>query len=64
MMHKVESILFGIALILFGIASILIAKVTNFGFFEVTGIVFPFLGLISATIGVFDNGEKNNKDDE
>ena len=55
-MHRVESILFGISLILFGIASILIASYTKWGFFEVVGIIFPFLGLITAVIGVFDNG--------
>ena len=61
-MHKIESILFGIALILFGIASILIANATHWGFFEVIGIVLPFFGLASAIIGIFDNG--GSSDDE
>ena len=62
-MHRIESILFGIALILFGIASILIANVTQWGFFEIVGIVFPFLGLISAAIGIFDKGDSDNKNE-
>lgn len=58
-MHKLESILFGIAMILFGIASLMITNFTNWGFFEVVGIVFPFLGLIVSIIGVFDKNEEN-----
>lgn len=62
-MHKVETILFGIALILFGIASILIYNNTEWGFFEIAGIIAPFLGLGISVVGVLYDG-KNNEDDE
>ncbi len=62
-MHKIEGILFGIALILFGIASILIADITQWGFFEVLGVICPFLGLASAIIGLFDRGGSDSNDD-
>ena len=64
-MHKVETILFGIAMILFGIASIIIADYTGFALFELFGVVFPILGIITSFIGLFD-GEKiknNNKEE-
>ena len=63
-MHRIESILLGIALILFGIASILIAIVTHWGFFEVIGILFPFIGLAATIIGVFDKGDSDDGDIE
>jgi hypothetical protein len=56
-MHKIETILFGIAIILFGIAS---ALVSNFfylgGVFEIFAILAPIGGLIICVIGLFDKG--------
>ena len=63
-MHKTETILFGIAVILFGIASILIYNNTWWGFFEVVGIIAPIVGLIISTIGVFWDAKNNDSDDE
>lgn len=59
-MHRIEAILFGMVLILFGIASLLMAGYTDWGFCEVVGIIFPFLGLAAAVIGLFDNGGKDD----
>ena len=53
-MHKIETILFGIALILFGIASILISGYNGWSLFEFTGVISPSAGLIVAVIGLFD----------
>lgn len=58
-MHKLETIVFGIAVILFGIASILIYNNTEWGFFEVVGIIAPIVGLIISTIGVFEDAKNN-----
>ena len=63
-MHKVETILFGIATILFGIASIIIAGYTGWGLFELFGVAFPILGIITSFIGLFDGEKiKSNKEE-
>ena len=63
-MHKIETILFGIAVILFGIASILIYNNTEWGFFEVVGIISPIIGLIISIIGVFWDGKNTDSNDD
>ena len=63
-MHKVETILFGIALILFGIASLIILDYSGWGFFEVTGIVSPILGIVISIIGVFYEGKPKYDNEE
>ncbi|MBO7196525.1 MAG: hypothetical protein J6V80_04270 [Clostridia bacterium] len=62
-MHKVETILFGIAILLFGIASLLIYKNTEWGFFEVAGVIAPILGLGISTLGVFYEGNSGKNDE-
>ena len=62
-MYKIETILFGIALILFGIASVLIFNNTDWGFFEVAGIVAPILGLVISVVGVFYEVKPNSNDE-
>lgn len=63
-MHKIETILFGIALILFGIASMLITGSTNWGLFAILGFISPILGLITAIIGLFDKGYSKDEEEE
>ena len=60
-MHKIETILFGIAIIIFGIASALISLLTNWGFFAPLAIFAPFVGLAVAVIGIFDRGYDKDK---
>ena len=59
-MHKIETILFGIAIILFGIAS---ALVSNFfylgGVFEIFAILAPIGGLIICVIGPIGHNKKS-----
>lgn len=61
-MHKIETLLFGIALILFGIASTLIFKDNGWSLFGFTGIVFPILGLAVSIIGLFDKDYSNDEE--
>ncbi len=64
-MHKVQTILFGIALIIFGIASALIAILTDWGFFDLLAIFMPFIGLAVCVIGLFDKGySKQHENDK
>ena len=63
-MHKLETILFGIALILFGIASSLIVIITDWGFFDLSAIFMPFIGIAVAVIGLFDKGVSRKATDE
>lgn len=63
-MHKLETILFGIALILFGIASALIVIITDWGFFDLPAIFMPFIGIAVALIGLFDKGASRKPTDE
>lgn len=62
-MHKIEAILCGIAIILFGIASTLIFNNTEWSFFEISGIIAPFLGILISIIGVFYEGKDDNSDE-
>ena len=62
-MHKIETILFGIAILLFGIASLIIYKNTAWGFFEVAGIIAPILGLGVSVVGVFYEGKDDESDE-
>lgn len=57
-MHKIETMLFGIALILFGIASLILATYNGLDIFYVIGTISPLLGLIFSIVGLFDNGGK------
>ena len=59
-MHKIETILFGIAILLFGVASTLIYQNTEWGFFEVAGIIAPFIGLGISALGLFYEGKDND----
>lgn len=63
-MHKIENILFGIALILFGIASILIAEYNNGGgLFETCGLISPFLGLGFTIFAMIYDGPKDKTEE-
>ena len=57
-MHKVETILFGIALIIFGIASIMIVEYNGWQVFELFGVASPILGIIVSLVGLFYDGKK------
>ncbi|MBQ8413963.1 MAG: hypothetical protein IJX58_01790 [Clostridia bacterium] len=59
-MHKIENILIGIALILFGIASMLIFNYTEWGVFEVFGVISPIVGLIVVIVGAIYEGKTND----
>ena len=61
-MHKIETLLFGIALILFGIASILIFEDNGWSLFGFTGVVSPILGLVVSFIGLFDKDYSGNEE--
>lgn len=63
-MHKIETILFGISFLLFGIASVLIYNNTEWGFFEITGIICPIIGLLISILGVFYEGKDNDDENE
>ena len=64
-MHKIETILFGIAIILFGIASAAIVLITDWGIFDLLAVFAPFIGLAVCVIGLFDKGySKSDKDNE
>ena len=59
-MQKSENILIGIALILFGIASMLIFNYTEWGVFEVFGVISPIAGLIVVIVGAIYEGKTND----
>ena len=61
-MHKIETILFGIALILFGIAALIVATDTGLDIAYFIGTISPLAGLTSSIIGLFDNGGKSKDD--
>ena len=62
-MHKIENILFGIALILFGIASLLIVGLTEWALFAILGIVAPIIGLIVVVVScIYEEKSSNSKD--
>lgn len=63
-MHKIETILFGISFLLFGIASVLIYNNTEWGFFAITGIISPIIGLLISILGVFYEGKNNDDENE
>ena len=63
-MHKIETILGGIALILFGIASILLLDYLGGVFFEFTAVICPFLGLGFTIFGLIYDGKKDDKTEE
>ena len=62
-MHKIETLLFGIALILFGIAALIVAFDTGMDIAYIIGTVSPIAGLISSIIGLFDNGGKKGDEE-
>ena len=61
-MHKLETILGGIAIILFGIASLIIYPHASSDLFLIMGAVCSVVGLIFSIIGLFYNG-KDDVDD-
>lgn len=63
-MHKIETILGGIAFILFGIASMLIAEYTYWGLFELFAIFCPIIGLGFSIFGLVYDGKKDDKTEE
>lgn len=62
-MHRIETILGGIALILFGIASMMIAEYTYWGLFELLAVVCPIIGIGFSIFGLLYN-EKSSPSDE
>lgn len=63
-MHKIETILGGIAIILFGIASILLLDYLGGIFFELTAVICPFLGLGLTIFGLIYDGKKEKNNEE
>ena len=62
-MHKIETILGGIAIILFGIASLLIYQSTSSDLFLTMGAACSVIGIIFSIIGVFYNGRNDSNDE-
>ena len=63
-MHKIETILGGIAIILFGIAAMPIAEYTGWGLFEIFAILCPIIGLGFSIFGLIYDGKKDDKTEE
>ena len=62
-MHKIENILFGIALILFGIASMLIAEYTGWGLFELFAVLCPIGGIVFTIFAMIYDGPKDKTEE-
>ena len=52
-MKKIQTLLYGIALILAGIACLLMESLEHSGIFELAGAILPILGLGVASVGFF-----------
>ena len=63
-MHKIETILGGIALILFGIASMMIAEYTYWGLFEFFAVACPIIGIGFSIFGLIYDGKKEKNNEE
>ena len=62
-MHKIENILFGIALILFGIASMLITEYTDWGLFELFAVLCPIVGIVFTIFAMIYDGPKDKTEE-
>ena len=62
-MHKIENILFGIALILFGIAALPLAEYTGWGLFELFAVLCPIGGIAFTILAMIYNGPKDKTEE-
>ena len=62
-MHKIENILFGIALILFGIAALPLAEYTGWGLFELFAVLCPIGGLGFTIFAMIYDGPKDKNEE-